>query len=102
MPNIPVSGDMEGFGLTALEASASGSLVVASDLEGISDAIRDGKNGFLIQPGNAKAWIDKINELLNDSRHLKILTKSFQSYTLQNYSWSKMTDKYISLFKSLC
>jgi glycosyltransferase involved in cell wall biosynthesis len=48
MPNIPVSGDMEGFGLTALEASASGSLVVASDLEGISDAIRDGKNGFLI------------------------------------------------------
>ncbi|MDR1601380.1 MAG: glycosyltransferase [Tannerella sp.] len=50
MPNIPVEGDMEGFGLVCLEASACGTLVFAADIDGIPDAVRNGKNGFLLPP----------------------------------------------------
>jgi phosphatidylinositol alpha-1,6-mannosyltransferase len=101
MPNIPVPGDMEGFGLTALEASANGTVVAASNLEGISDAIREKKNGFLIQPCCPDAWVKKINELLDDPEYLKLSAFYFQRYTLENCGWGRMTDKYINLFTNL-
>jgi glycosyltransferase involved in cell wall biosynthesis len=50
MPNIKVDGDMEGFGLVCLEACLCGATVYASDIDGIPDAIHQGKNGFLL-PG---------------------------------------------------
>src|SRR5690625_7613993 len=52
MPNIPVEGDMEGFGVVMLEAGLSGLPVVASSLEGILDVVEEGNNGHLIESGN--------------------------------------------------
>jgi len=54
MPNIEVQGDMEGFGIVALEASLAGTLIVASGIEGIKDAIIDQKNGLLLTSKDAK------------------------------------------------
>ncbi|MGH7684576.1 MAG: glycosyltransferase, partial [Vulcanimicrobiaceae bacterium] len=41
-PNVRVAGDIEGYGIVALEAAAAGCALVASDLEGLRDAIVDG------------------------------------------------------------
>jgi len=101
MPNIPVYGDMEGFGLTALEASANRAVVVASRLEGIRDSVKEGKNGCLVEPSEPKAWIKKINDLLAEPSKLKKTAESFQLYTLQNYSWERMTEAYRRLFSLL-
>jgi glycosyltransferase involved in cell wall biosynthesis len=49
MPNIPVFGDMEGFGITAIEAAARGLPVVAADLEGLRDSVIDGVTGLRFQ-----------------------------------------------------
>jgi glycosyltransferase involved in cell wall biosynthesis len=51
---------MEGFGLAALEAAVMGKTVLVSDLEGMKDAIIDGKNGYRIETGNARVWADTI------------------------------------------
>jgi len=48
MPNIHVPGDQEGFGIVVLEAGSHGLPVIAADLEGIRDAVIDGKTGHLI------------------------------------------------------
>ena len=45
MPNVKVEGDVEGFGMVAIEASCCGVPVVASNIEGIKDAVKDGENG---------------------------------------------------------
>ena len=55
-PNIKTPGSMEGFGITAIEAAACGRVVLASNLEGLKDAISDGENGFLLEPENAEVW----------------------------------------------
>ncbi|MBP7114487.1 MAG: glycosyltransferase family 4 protein [Candidatus Peribacteraceae bacterium] len=50
MPNIPVFGDMEGFGIAALEAASRGIPVVAADLEGLKDSVIEGVTGLRFLP----------------------------------------------------
>jgi len=101
MPNINVDGDMEGFGLVCLEASICGAPVFASDLEGISDAIVDQKNGFLLPTEDADRWIMQIKVALDDPSLLKNRSKEFQAYSLQHYSWEKMSKAYFYLFQHI-
>lgn len=60
MPNRSVDGDMEGFGLVALEASAVGTPVVAADIEGIRDAVLDGETGLLVPEGDVERFRDAV------------------------------------------
>ena len=99
MPNIRVNGDAEGFGLVALEAAVCALPVAASNLEGITDAIIGGKNGFLLEPGNAEDWIKFINKQLADPVSLKKFGEEAKLYTNKNYSWEKMVDEYIKVFE---
>jgi glycosyltransferase involved in cell wall biosynthesis len=45
----------EGFGLTLLEANASGKPAIASSVGGVPSVIRDGYNGILVPPNDTKA-----------------------------------------------
>lgn len=56
----------EGFGLTVSEALWKGTPVVASDVGGIPLQITDGYSGFLEDPGDTKAFVDRTVELLQD------------------------------------
>lgn len=101
MPNIKVHGDAEGFGLVALEASLRKTPVLASNMEGITEAIKDGKNGFLLPTANAQVWIDKIKSLLDKPEELNQLGEQFQQFTLDTFSWDKMTKGYIEVFEKI-
>src|SRR5665647_2250221 len=98
MPNIKVEGDIEGFGLVALEASIRGTYVLASGIEGITDAVIDKKNGCLLPSENAQAWADKILELLSNKEKLKIVSQQGKEYTEKHYSWYIMGDGYKDVF----
>lgn len=62
-PNIPVSNDMEGFGLVVVEAAQADLLTVAADLEGLRDAVRPGETGFSVPSGDATKWADELTAL---------------------------------------
>ncbi|MFA6524964.1 MAG: glycosyltransferase family 4 protein [Patescibacteria group bacterium] len=97
MPNIRVEGDVEGFGIVAIEAAIQGLPVVASNIEGINDAIIEGHNGFLVESGNAQAFEDKIRDIL-DNVNLNELSEQVSEYTKQNYSWEHVSDLYLKEF----
>lgn len=101
MPNIPVDGDMEGFGLVCLEASAHGSLVFAANIDGIPDAIMDGKNGYLLPSEDSHAWVDKLIELPLNPDSFQQYRPVFSQYTIDNYSWTKMVCNYHMVFMNL-
>lgn len=101
MPNIAVEGDTEGFGLVALEASIKGTYVVASGIEGITDAVINGENGCLLPSENAQAWTAKIHELLSDRHKLKMLSQQGKEYTQKHYSWDIMANGYKDVFDKL-
>lgn len=92
MPNIPVAGDIEGFGIVALEAAAAGLPVVASDLEGIKGAIIDGKTGYKVSAGISSEYITCIN------RVARARQKNIAEYVEQYFSWRTVTRKYLASF----
>ena len=94
MPNIKVEGDAEGFGMVAIEAASCGVPVIASNLEGIKDAVRDGKNGILIESGNVEMFVKELSK----NGELKKKSKSFKEYTKENYSWKKISERYLESF----
>ncbi|MFW5884695.1 MAG: glycosyltransferase family 4 protein [Patescibacteria group bacterium] len=100
-PNIKVIGSMEGFGINAIEAGMCERVVLASDLEGLKDAVKEGKNGFLVEPENPQAWVEKIKEVLeNDPNSLKSLGRKSYEYVKNNYSWEVIAKNYYDEMKN--
>jgi Glycosyltransferase len=102
MPNIEVAGDMEGFGLVCLEASTAGTIVVASELEGITSAVTHNGNGLLLASKSHNAWIEQLQAILDDPAHYKKLSLQFKQNTLKQYSWDIMARSYCQSFVDLC
>jgi glycosyltransferase involved in cell wall biosynthesis len=65
-PNVASPGDMEGFGLVLVEAAKRGTPVVASALEGMTDAVADGATGVLCPSGDAASWSAAVRRLVSD------------------------------------
>ena len=93
MPNIPVPGDMEGFGIVLLEANLASTPAVASNLEGIKDVITDGENGYKIPVHNSEAFAAKVDEILSNG--YKELGASSRKFVTENFTWNKVAERYI-------
>lgn len=94
-PNIRVEGDAEGFGISVIEAASCTIPVIASRLEGLQDAIKDGQDGFLVEPYDIDGYIEKIEALLTDENYRKEFGKQARQYVIENYSWKKISKKYL-------
>ncbi len=94
-PNIKVPGTMEGFGLVVIEAASCKLTVIASGIEGLKDAIKEGENGFLVESRNTEAWLAKINELLADDGFRREFGERARNYVIENYSWEKIARRYL-------
>ncbi len=100
MPNIHIENDMEGFGLVAIEASLAGNIVIAADVDGISTAVQDKRNGYLVQGENAQEFIDKIEEIQSVENY-KEIGRKFSKFTEENYDWSIVVKRYENIIKGL-
>jgi phosphatidylinositol alpha-1,6-mannosyltransferase len=101
MPNVPVSNDMEGFGLVMLEAGLCGLPTIASALEGITDVVREGENGHLVSSLDADAFRSAIVRYYNDPSLLTSASSRAREYTLSRFGWSRVVDQYISELEKL-
>lgn len=100
-PNVKVPDDMEGFGLVVLEAALHARPVVASRLEGLTDAVTEGKNGVLIEPENRELYIRTIEKLLKSPSELKEMGRSARSFVLAHCSWQKVADRYLRIIENI-
>lgn len=59
--------NIEGFGISFAEASASGIPIVAGDSGGVRSAVRDGETGLVVEPTNVDAAVAAIGRIVRDS-----------------------------------
>lgn len=101
MSNVFVQGHIEGFGRVILEASLAELPVVAPSIEGINNAINNGKNGVLVKPGDHKQMAKEMIKFLKDEKYSRKFAKISREYTLENYNWNKIAKQYISVYEEV-
>lgn len=63
---VAVPSSSETFGLVALEAQACATPVVASRIDGLAEAVRDGSTGLLVGERTPTAWAEALRTLVLD------------------------------------
>lgn len=95
-PNVKIPGTMEGFGINTIEAAICKRVVVASNLEGLADAITEGKSGFLVETENVNAWLAKVTGLLKkDSAFMKDFGEKAAAYIRKHNTWEGISKQYL-------
>lgn len=79
---------IEGWGITVIEANASGTPVVASNTKGLKDSVIDGKTGVLVNVKDHQDLADAIINLLNKDRLRERMSKNAYSWS-QNFDWGQ-------------
>ena len=89
----------EGLGIVILEAFRSKLPVIASNLEGPSELIENGENGFLFPAGNHHVLSEKIRELYeNQNLRQKIALEGFKSFE-NKFEIRQYTDQLEKLYE---
>lgn len=99
MPNIPVEGDMEGFGIVLLEANMARTPAVAADLEGIKDVITNGENGYRIPALEPELFANKVDEVLKGD--LSAFSENTRNFVKQKFSWRTVTEQYLDYLEKV-
>lgn len=80
----------EGMPLALLEAMASGNAIVASDIPGVNEVIKNNYNGLLVLPRDPEAIASAVLTLINDTKLKKKLSFNARKTVENNFSFNNM------------
>jgi glycosyltransferase involved in cell wall biosynthesis len=90
----------EGFPCALAEAMSAGLASVVSDIPGNRQLIDSGKHGLLVPVGDPQAIADALTQILENNLLRANMAKESRTRVLENYSTSKIADRYEALFQS--
>lgn len=82
--------NVEGFGISFLEASASGLPVVAGDSGGVRSAVKDGETGIVLPPRDVEAWTAVLRDLLRSDAKRKAFGDAGRKAVEDHYNWDRV------------
>ena len=82
--------NVEGFGISFVEAGASGTPSVAGDSGGVRSAVRDGETGFVVPPQDIKAIAGALRTLLADPARCEAMGGAARAAVESHYNWARV------------
>jgi glycogen synthase len=88
----------EGMPSVILEAMGCGLPIIASDVGGNNEIVKEGENGFLIQGDDSSTLAQQLALLINNPAERKRMGEYSRELSLK-YDWSSIMEKYNKLYK---
>lgn len=90
-----------GVAICLLEAMTASLPIIATNIGGLYMQVKDGWNGFLVEPRNEKQLADKIRYLVENDEIRKEMGENSRKLVEEEFSWEKIAEKYVKVYKKL-
>ncbi|MBN1453573.1 MAG: glycosyltransferase family 4 protein [Anaerolineales bacterium] len=91
----------EAFGIVNIESMAVGTPVIASNVGGIPEVVRDGQAGFLVPPEDPEALAEKIELLLSDNELRERMGQNARERFLEKFKLQRNIGQHAQLIEDL-
>ncbi len=91
LTSMPQPRSVEGFGFVYLEAASHGLPVIAHDTGGVSDAVKDGETGLLVDSSNQSRLTEAIALLISDWKLRNSMSVNARKWAGE-HSWQRVAE----------
>ncbi|GAH52666.1 unnamed protein product, partial [marine sediment metagenome] len=88
----------EGWGINVIEANACGTPVIASDVPGLRDSVKDGDTGFLVRYGDIKGFARALFKILRDEKLRTELSKNALDWS-KRFDWDRASQETLRIIE---
>jgi phosphatidyl-myo-inositol alpha-mannosyltransferase len=88
----------ESFGMVLTEAFAAGTPVIASDIAGYRDVVRDGVDGVLVPRGDAQALAEALRDL-HDEPQRRLEMARAASHDVERFAWPRVASEVMQAYE---
>jgi len=91
----------ENFPYSIMEAMSYGLCVLASNIGGIPELVKDMKTGLLFEPSNEEDFKQKLYYLINNPDEIKRMGKSAREFVRKSFNWDRVVKDYEEVYKGV-
>ncbi|MGL5804259.1 MAG: glycosyltransferase, partial [Xenococcaceae cyanobacterium] len=88
----------ESFGMSLVEAMATGIPAIATKVGGMTEIIENGVTGLIVEADNPNSLADAIEQLLADNYLRKSMGKASRQRVLELFCWHKVADNLLNKY----
>ena len=85
--------------LTLQEAQLMKKPVVATNVGGIPELMKNNETGFLVEKGDADGWIEKLFLLINNKEKRKTMGENGRKFVEENFNWNKIAREFLDILE---
>lgn len=96
---LVIPSENEAFSIVCLEAMVSRCPVIASEVGGLAELVKEGETGLLFPVGDSQTLSEKLYKLLSDDQLRAKLAKSAELFAKENFAMEKVIAQIEDLYK---
>jgi glycosyltransferase involved in cell wall biosynthesis len=101
VPSIPYKGVVEASSISALEGMSTGKIVIASNIGGLAEIIKDGYNGILFEANNHLELAKILKQTENDVSFYNNIGPNARNTVLNNFSNHNWIEQVTDIYKKV-
>lgn len=91
----------EAFGLTAVEALAAGTPVIASRTGGLTEIVRDGTDGYLVPPNDLDGFVAAVDRIFADLVHAREMGAAGRTHATEAFSEDQFCARLTTIYREV-